>query len=159
MIEWHIELRKISDLKINPKNPRRLTKDQADHLKTSLEKFGIAEKPIINSDGTIIGGHQRLKTLKKMKVKEVECWVPDRMLDEKEANEMNIRLNKNTGEWDWDVLANEWEALDLIEWGFTESDLVGIVEEQEGLEKEPEDEKKQQLQKCPECGHEFKKTK
>jgi len=99
-IEWHIEKRKISELKDYSKNPRTLSKDQEAHLRQSLTKFGLIDKPIINTDNTIIGGHQRKRTLKKMGLKEIEVNVPSRPLDEKEIEELNIRLNKNTGSFE-----------------------------------------------------------
>ncbi len=123
MIQWRLEKRKIKDLKPHPKNPRQLSKEQERHLSASLERFGLADKPIINTDNTIIGGHQRLRVFKKNNA-EVECWVPERPLSESEVDEFNIRLNKNTGDWDWDILANQWEITDLLEWGFTEQDLT-----------------------------------
>lgn len=123
MITWKLETRKIKDLKEHPKNPRTLSKDQNQRLTESLERFGVAEKPIINTDGLIIGGHQRLKVLKTMGLKEIECWTPSQTLSEDQVDELNIRLNKNTGDWDWDCLANEWEMDDLIEWGFTPEDF------------------------------------
>jgi DNA modification methylase len=123
MLTWKLEKRLIKDLKRHPKNPRQLSKEQERHLRTSLDKFGIAEKIIINQDNTIIGGHQRVQILKNKKHKEIDCWVPERRLTEKEVDELNIRLNKNTGDWDWDVLANQWEIADLIEWGFTPDEL------------------------------------
>lgn len=123
MITWHLEKRKIKDLKPHPKNPRELSKDQERHLSVSIKKFGVAEKPVINTNGTIIGGHQRLRILKKDKIKEIECWVPDRELNTTEIDELNIRLNKNTGQWDYDILANQWDLKDLLEWGFTPDEL------------------------------------
>ena len=123
MINWHLETRKISTLKPHPSNPRKLTKEQHAHIKTSLDKFGLVEKPIVNPDGAIIGGHQRIKVLEDSGLKEVECWVPDSPLDQRALDEMNIRLNKNTGEWDFDILANSWEITDLFEWGFTADEL------------------------------------
>jgi DNA modification methylase len=128
-IKWHIETRRISDLKDHPKNPRRLIKEQAQHLQASLEKFGLIDKPIINTDNQIIGGHQRKRILKKMGMKEVECYVPNRTLEEKEIAELNIRLNKNSGEWDWDILANQWEISDLLDWGFTADELLDSVQD------------------------------
>lgn len=128
MIKWNIVTKKLSDLKEHSKNPRRLTKEQEHHLRTSLEKFGLVDKLIVNLDNTIIGGHQRKKTLKKLEYKEVECLVPDRLLDEKEVDELNIRLNKNTGEWDFDILSNQWEAQDLLEWGFSLEELTGEMD-------------------------------
>lgn len=133
MINWKLEKRLIKDLKEHPKNPRQLTKDQERNLRKSLDKFGLADKPIINTDGTIIGGHQRLRILKK-ELKEIECWVPERPLTDKEVDEMNIRLNRNLGEWDFDVLANEWEIPDLLDWGFNPDELSLGAEEIEGEE-------------------------
>ena len=44
--------------------------------------------------------------------------MPETKLSDRDVEELNIRLNRNTGEWDWDILANEWEVEDLQEWGF-----------------------------------------
>lgn len=139
MINWHLETRKIKDLKDHPKNPRRLSKHDAEHLEKSIEKFGLIDKPIITKDGQIIGGHQRKRILKKLALKEVECWVPDKDLNEKEIEELNIRLNRNTGEWDFDILANEWDQEELLDWGFSAEELLGAsVEEILGEEEESE---------------------
>src|SRR6202034_439549 len=81
MIEWKLESRKLKDLKEHPKNPRILTSEQGFQLQKSLERFGLIEKLIINKDNCIIGGHQRLKLLNKMGIKEIDCWVPERILD------------------------------------------------------------------------------
>lgn len=123
MRKWHLETRNIEDLQEHPKNARSLTKDQAKHLMQSMAKFGLIDKPIITPDGKVIGGHQRLKVLKQLGHEEVECWVCNEELSDSEIDELNIRLNKNTGEWDWDVLANEWNPEDLFNWGFTEEEL------------------------------------
>lgn len=151
MISWKLETRKLKDLKEHPRNPRQLKSDQAQQLQKSLQTFGVAEKPIINQDNQIIGGHQRLKVLNKMGLKEIECWVPDRSLDEREVNELNIRLNKNTGDWDWDILANEWNPPDLIEWGFHPDELFEGITKTEAPLKEPED-----CGKCELCGQKMR---
>lgn len=152
MIHWKVETRKIKELKSHPKNPRILTKVQHEHLKASIGKFGLADKPIINLDGMVIGGHQRLKILKELGTKEIEVLVPDRLLNQDEVDEFCVRLNKNTGEWDWECLANEWNVNDLIDWGFNEKDLELILEDSEiGSEKEKKEECK-----CPTCGKKMK---
>ena len=79
-MKWSLVTVPIKQLKEHPNNPRSLSKDQAAHLQKSLDRFGLIDKPIINTDYTIIGGHQRLKLLKKNKLKEVECWMPDETL-------------------------------------------------------------------------------
>jgi len=150
---WTLEVKKIKELRPHPKNPRRLTSDQGAHLSESLKKFGLAEKPIINLDGMIIGGHQRINLLKKNKITTVECWVPSRMLTEEECDEMCIRLNKNSGEWNFDDLANSWEVTDLMQWGFDAEEFLGTaVDSDEGKEKK---EKAKKQSECPNCGHCF----
>ena len=99
-----------------PYNPRQSTAKQEKHLKASLEKFGVVEPIIFNKQtGYIVGGHFRVRELKKLGYKEIECVIVD--LSEEDEKELNIRLNANTGEWDWDMLANEWDAVELEEWG------------------------------------------
>lgn len=122
-LHWSIEKRKINELKDYHKNPRKMTKRQAEDLQSSLSKFGIIDKPFINRNGVLIGGHQRVRTLKKMGYKEIDVQVPNRDLTESEVEELNIRHNKNIGEWDWDILANEWSMDDLVSWGFTLEEL------------------------------------
>lgn len=156
MIQWHIENRKIKDLKPHPKNARRLTKDQALHLEISLEKFGLIDLPIINTENTIIGGHQRINLLKKKKIKEIDCWVPDHELTQEEVDELNIRLNKNTGEFDFDILANEWDIQNLVEWGFTEKDLLDMSTVEEDTKQELPHELPEV---CEHCGQTIKKSK
>lgn len=121
-IVWHHEKRKISDLRPYDKNPRVLKEKPMQDLKRSISKFGMAEPITIQPDGLIIGGHARYHTEKKRGTAEVDCWVPDREIQG--YDELNVRLNKNiAGEWDWDILANEYDSDELIDWGFEESQL------------------------------------
>lgn len=154
MIKWLLVNNKLSDLMENPHNPRVLTKDQSKHLKYSLERFGIADKPIVNLDGLIIGGHQRIKILKELGYETIECWMPDNLLTQKDVDELCIRLNKNSGEWDWDLLANEWDEDDLSDWGFTDNELCKFVEEIEEEDKKYQEQEKKKSA-CPSCGYEF----
>lgn len=111
-----IEKKKLSELKPAPYNPRQSTAKQEKHLKASLEKFGVVEPIIYNKQtGYIVGGHFRVRELTKLGYKEVECVIVD--LNEEDERELNVRLNANTGEWDWDSLANEWDVEKLDDWG------------------------------------------
>lgn len=167
MIEWKIEVRKIKSLIPHSKNPRLLMRDQHQHLKTSIAKFGLTDKPIINTDNTIIGGHQRLKILKELGHKEVEVLVPNRELTNEEVDEFCIRLNKNTGEFDYEILANEWNVSDLVDWGFTEKDLQLFITDDgdegrtgggaENSDKDSNEEEKEKDSDCPACGQKIKK--
>jgi DNA modification methylase len=127
-----IEKKKISDLIPAPYNPRQSTAKQEKHLKESLEKFGLVEPIIFNKQtGYIVGGHFRVRELKKLGIKEIECVIVD--LNEADEKELNIRLNANTGGWDWDTLANDWEVVDLDKWGL-EIPQFDTVEELEASE-------------------------
>ena len=170
-ITWSLKTFQIDELTDYAKNPRSLTKQQFEQLKKSLDKFGLIDKPIINADekNTVIGGHQRLRVLRSENQKSVECWYPSRELDEKEVEELNIRLNKNTGDWDFDTLANEFELDDLMDWGFTEMELGLYPEEDMPDDVEPQIDKAEELREkwgvktgnmyglgaftvCPKCG-------
>jgi ParB-like chromosome segregation protein Spo0J len=110
-----IEKKKISELKPAPYNPRKSTEKQEQHLKASLEKFGVVEPIIFNKQtGFIVGGHFRVRELKKLGYKEVDCVIVD--LSEEDEKELNVRLNANTGEWEWEQL-KEWDGEDLEAWG------------------------------------------
>lgn len=150
---WTLKTIKIDDLKEYYKNPRSLTEKQKNDLKKSLDKYGVIDKPIINQDMILIGGHQRYYVLREFGHKEIECWYPDRMLSDKEVEELNIRLNKNIGDWDFDILANEWEMDDLSNWGFSDKDLgIEVEEEKESDEKISVPKEKDT---CPHCGKEI----
>jgi DNA modification methylase len=118
-------------------NPRQLNKEQYNNIKDSLKRFGFVDPVIINKNkdrkNIIIGGHQRVKVAKDLKINKVPCVELD--LDIDKEKELNIRLNKNVGEWDFDILADLFNIDELIEWGFKEEELVGfdIEEEKEGL--------------------------
>lgn len=124
-INWTLRTFRLDELTDYYKNPRSLSEKEFKQLKTSLDKFGMIDKPIVNLDSanTIIGGHQRKHVMESTGAKEIECWIPDRELSEKEVEELNIRLNKNTGSWDFDTLANEFELDDLLDWGFDKGEL------------------------------------
>jgi|SRR6185312_9676211 len=156
MVNWQLEHIAIKNLKPHPKNPRKITKDQMKHLEVLIQKFGMIDKPVVNKDFTIIGGHQRIAILKKMKEKYVDCWIADQQIPQEDVDHLCIGLNLNQGSFDYEILGNEWEMLDLIKWGFTEDQLVGACKELEdeiaALDKK---DKKNKQQQCPKCGYEF----
>ena len=92
-------------------NPRQLKRKQYDTIKKSLEEFGFAVPIVVNMHKTrenvIIGGHQRVKVAKDLGFKEVPCIEMKLEIEKEKA--LNLRLNRNTGEWDMDVLANNFE--------------------------------------------------
>lgn len=124
-VEWHTEKRLIKDLIPHPKNPRTLSKISYKDLVRSFKKFNYVELAAINLDNMILAGHQRIYVMQNIGWgdKEIEVRVPSRMLTDAEANEYLIRSNKNTGDWDHEMLANEWEIEDLLLWGWNEKEL------------------------------------
>jgi len=127
-ITWTYRERDIDDLIENKDNPRRLSKKRAEELKKSLEKFGMCQPIVIQSDGKLIGGHQRLKTLRSLGIDSVPVAIPSRELSKREAKELTIILNKVSGDFDLDMLANRWELDILLESGFTDEELhVDII--------------------------------
>lgn len=125
--KWHNETKLLSELIPAKYNPRELTEKQAQDLHQSLDKFGLPEPIVINLNSVIIGGHQRVKLLELQGETEADVRVPDRLLSDEEEVELNLRLNKNTGQWDLDALANtDEELLQII--GFTSEELDEIFE-------------------------------
>jgi hypothetical protein len=122
-IFWHLENRYIKDLTPYEKNPRYLTSRMESNLINSIIEFGIIDRPCINLDNTIIGGHQRIEVLKKLGIGDVEVLVPSIMLTQEEVEKLNLILNKVGGDWDYDVLANEFDLDLLLQMGFTTKEL------------------------------------
>lgn len=119
-LTWTTEKRKVLELVPWEQNPRQMTRKQALDLKRSVEKFNLVEIPAINTDNTVIAGHQRLMTLKLLGrgEDEIDVRVPNRQLTEEELKEYNLRSNLNMGEWNWDALANNFELEMLKDVGF-----------------------------------------
>ena len=116
-----IEKVKMSELNPAEYNPRRMTNKQYEDLKNSLEKFGLVDPIIINADNTVVGGHQRLRIMRELGAELVPAVRVN--LSKEDEKELNIRLNKNTGEFDLDVLANNFEVEELKDWGFKDVEL------------------------------------
>ena len=122
-------------------NPRQLKKEQYDNIANSIKRFGIVDPIIVNKnknrENIIIGGHQRVKVAKDLKIKEVPCVELDLTIEKEK--ELNVRLNKNTGEWNFDVLADLFDVDELIDWGFKKIELgfnidkIDPVEEWQGM--------------------------
>ena len=161
-LEWFNDKIKLKDLKGYQHNPRTLNEKQYEELKASLEKFNLAEVPAIDQDNTIVAGHQRIRVLIDLHGPDYEIDIrrPNRKLTEKEFEEYLVRSNKNTGSWDFEILANQFETEDLIEWGFKEGELdINTIPTEDFSDKNKEidtDNFGNDLEHtCPKCGFEF----
>ena len=121
-----VENVKISELIPAEYNPRKLSAKQKKDIEASLKEFGIVDPIIVNSNpdrkNIIIGGHQRVKVWKEMGNQTVPVYYIDLTIEKEK--ELNVRLNKNTGEFDFDILNNLFEKEELINWGFDKVDLL-----------------------------------
>lgn len=141
-IELILEKKKLSELRPADYNPRKaLTPEDAEYkkIKNSIERFGYVDPIIINSDGTIIGGHQRYTVLTDLGYEEAECVVVN--LNKNDEKALNIALNKITGEWDNDKLKDLLIDLDISEYdlsltGFDTNELEELIVLPSDLEKE-----------------------
>jgi len=113
----------ISKLKANPKNPRVIRGDKFDKLKASLQAFPdmLNKRPLIvftDKDGKyiVLGGNMRLKAAKELGLTELPVIVADNWTEEQKA-EFLVKDNVNYGDWDHEQLANEWDEIQLTEWG------------------------------------------
>jgi hypothetical protein len=123
---------KITEVKVNPNNPRLIKDDKFKKLVQSVKDFPemLNIRPIVvNQDMVILGGNMRYKACKEAGLKEIPIIKTD--LTEEQQKEFLIKDNVSGGEWDWDILANEWNTDDLQDWGldlpiyFNDSDDLG----------------------------------
>ena len=128
-----MELLKISAVKPNTDNPRIIKDNKFKKLVASIKEFPemLKLRPIVvNNDMVVLGGNMRLKACKEAGLKEI--WVLKATdLTKEQENEFIVKDNVGFGEWDWDVLANEWDVKELEEWG-----LDGFPFEEQVLEAE-----------------------
>jgi len=110
---------KISKVKENPKNPRIIKNDKFKKLVKSIQEFPemLKLRPIVvDEDMIVLGGNMRLKASKDAGLKEVWIEVAEG-LSEEQKQEFIVKDNVGFGEWEWDMLANEWDIQDLEDWG------------------------------------------
>jgi ParB-like chromosome segregation protein Spo0J len=115
----NITTTKLTDIKSNPNNPRIIKDDKFKKLVESIKEFPqmLSLRPIVvNDDMIVLGGNMRLKACKEAGLKEVPI-IKASDLNEDQQKAFIIKDNVGYGEWDWDMLANEWDAEELIQWG------------------------------------------
>lgn len=121
---------KINNLKPSLYNPRKWSDDAISQLSESIKRFGLVDPILVNNapnrDGIVIGGHFRLKIAKDLGYKEVPV-VYLNIPDEAQEKELNLRLNRNVGEWDWNLLAKFDESI-LTDVGFTSEEMDTIFD-------------------------------
>lgn len=110
---------KISEVKLNPNNPRLIKDDKFKKLVKSIEEFPemLDIRPIVvNADMVILGGNMRFKACKEAGLKEIPIIIADNLTEEQQR-EFLIKDNTSGGEWDFEILANVWDVEQLSCWG------------------------------------------
>jgi DNA modification methylase len=142
-LTWSVTTRKVSDLTKNGYNPRKISESEKRDLEKSIKEFGTVVPVIINIGSrasVIIGGEQRVRIYADLGIETIECMVPSRELSLNEEKELNLRLNKNTGSWDENLL-KEFDMDMLLGVGFGDEELqnlfddVDLVEDDFDIEK------------------------
>jgi len=106
-------------------NPRKLSEEQFNNIKLSLQRYGFVNPIVVNSHpdryNIVVGGHQRLKVATDLNYSEVPVVYVE--LSQQQEKELNIRLNKNTGDWDLESLSEFFSKNELADWGFDNEEL------------------------------------
>ena len=132
----------IKQVKTNPKNPRVIKDDKFKKLVNSIQEFPdmLNKRPLVcftDTDGKyiVLGGNMRLKACNELKLTEIPIILADEWTEE-QKDEFLIKDNVGFGEWDWDDLANEWDAEKLDEWGLDVpiNEKIDKLQEDETLE-------------------------
>ena len=124
-METKVTITALSKIKANPNNPRVIKDDKFKKLVKSIQEFPkmMELRPIVvNDDMVVLGGNMRLKACKELGLKEVPV-IKASDLTEDQQRQFIIKDNVGFGEWDWEVIANEWDAEELQGWGL---DLPGF---------------------------------
>jgi len=125
---------KISKVKGNPSNPRIIKNDKFKKLVKSIQEFPemLKLRPIVvDEDFMVLGGNMRLKASKEAGLSEVWIDIAEGLTEE-QKKEFIVKDNVGFGEWEWDILANEWDSVQLADWGLdvwqNEDDVEDIEE-------------------------------
>lgn len=128
--ELTVEYVPVASLRAAEYNPRKWTKEATEHLKESIKRFGIVDPLVVNASqkrkGIVIGGNFRMSVFKQLGIKNAPVvWI--NISDIQKEKELCIRLNKNTGEFDWNILENFGESF-LSDIGFTSEELDEVFD-------------------------------
>lgn len=152
-----IEEVKIGVVKLNPNNPRLIKDDKYEKLLRSIREFPemLQLRPIVvNDDMVVLGGNMRLKACKEAGLKTVPI-IKASELTEEQQREFIVKDNVGYGEWDWEMLANEWESEKLEEWGVDVPKYLTDETPQEIYDEKEISEPIKTEHQCPKCGYEF----
>lgn len=124
---------KVTEVISNPNNPRLIKDDKFRKLVKSIQEFPdmLEVRPlVVNKDMVVLGGNMRLKAIKQAGIKEISIEIVD--WTEDQQKEFIIKDNVGFGEWNWDELANDWDEIQLTDWGLDIPDFNKGIDNEEG---------------------------
>ena len=153
---WAIEQRKVSDLIEHDRNPRKISEKKFAKLKERILSQGFRTPVCVDNDGVLLAGHQRFKALVDMGLGDMEIpvSVPPYKLTEKMKREILASDNLAFGEFDWDIMNDDYDLEELAEWGF-DGVIDGKTSNESGGTGTPEQAAIDGDTECPACGELF----
>ena len=150
MVKTEVKTVNLNDIKINPDNPRRISEKDMDRLIKSLHDFpdmmGIREI-VVDETMTVLGGNMRLLALRKSGANEATVKIVSGLTTE-QKREFVVKDNATFGEWDFDLLANEWGDLPLDDWGLDlPEEWLKVPETEVDSDAEPQIDRAEELNK------------
>ena len=152
-----VETKKVnlSEIKINPDNPRTISKEGMERLVKSLQDFPEMmelREIIVDENMLILGGNMRYLALKEANEQECIAKIVEGLTDE-QKREFIIKDNSVFGQWDLDALGNEWDDLPLVDWGVDlPKDWLGSTLDESSLPEQGMSEENENMTTCPKCG-------
>lgn len=152
----------LKNLTLLENNPRRISKEQMEKLCKSMQDDPdfLKSRPVlvnlVEGKHIVYAGNQRVRAAKQLKMDTIPCIIENDLPDD--AVRKRILLdNKTFGEFDWDILANEWDVDVLLDCGFSANDLIGFDNDDETEDTSEKKKGKKTKLTCPNCGNEFEK--
>ena len=150
-MEIKVKTVKLSEIKLNPDNPRTITAKAMENLVKSIEEFPdmmSLREIVVDENMMILGGNMRFRALEQIKAKDCVVKIVTGLADE-QKREFIIKDNAGFGEWDMDALANDWDNLPLTNWGVDLPVDWLIPEDNKDID---EDKMTDTDNECPKCG-------
>lgn len=164
-LTWHEEKRLLWSLKDTLNNPRTLTKKAFDKLVKSIKDNGYHERIVVDVDGTILSGHQRKRALVHIhgaNNPEITVLAPSYPLSKRQRDEILIRSNISSGDWDYDLLSSHFEVDMLQDFGLSLNISDACIDLDNNVSHTPDSSKPPKQPKehtCPACGNTFSASK
>lgn len=153
MVKIQIKKTKLSEIRLNPDNPRTISKKNMDLLVKSLREFPEMlelREIVVDETMTCLGGNMRMLALRKIGAKECIAKIVTGLTPE-QKREFIVKDNSGFGSWDMDSLSSSWDDLPLLDWGvdLPTDWLKEIPEENKAID---EDAMADTKNECPSCG-------